>query len=186
LPESAITQWPSLVMPTRVISYRSGLRERATLAAEARETSCSAERPPNRMATLSLRPSISIIQLRWATSVTVGAWTGQCLRLSCEPAANTVGPMYLVDRVWSVTIARVRLMLVRQRAGFASPRSPSYRPGRLRIGMRPTSFRLPADSAITRHRRPPASTSTNLAHPLDPAPAATPIRAAISQQRGES
>src|SRR6476646_3683846 len=43
-----ISQWPSLVMPMGTASYLSGSRPRITEAAEARETSCSPERPPKR------------------------------------------------------------------------------------------------------------------------------------------
>jgi hypothetical protein len=45
------SQWPSLVMPMGTASYLSGSRPRITEAAEARETSCSPERPPKRMPT---------------------------------------------------------------------------------------------------------------------------------------
>src|SRR5580704_2936325 len=43
-----MSQWPSLVMPMGTTSYLSGSRPRITEAAEARETSCSPERPPKR------------------------------------------------------------------------------------------------------------------------------------------
>src|SRR6266576_1890973 len=43
------SQWPSLVMPMGTASYLSGSRPRMTEAAEARETSCSPERPPKRI-----------------------------------------------------------------------------------------------------------------------------------------
>ena len=45
------SQWPSLLMPIGTASYLSGSRPRITEAAEARETSCSPERPPKRMPT---------------------------------------------------------------------------------------------------------------------------------------
>src|SRR6516225_4007841 len=47
------SQWPSLVIPMGTASYLSGSRPRITEAAEARETSCSPERPPKRMPTRS-------------------------------------------------------------------------------------------------------------------------------------
>src|SRR6185312_8850690 len=58
LPASATIQRPSLAMPISVTSYRLGSRERSTFAADALDTSCSAERPPNRIATLVLRSAI--------------------------------------------------------------------------------------------------------------------------------
>ncbi len=43
---SASNQRPSVVIATGTISYRSGSSARATATAVARETSCSADRPP--------------------------------------------------------------------------------------------------------------------------------------------
>src|SRR5580692_441961 len=48
---SPTSQWASLVIPMGTASYLSGSRPRMTEAAEAKETSCSPERPPNRTPT---------------------------------------------------------------------------------------------------------------------------------------
>src|SRR5450631_15016 len=61
LPASQIWQRPSFAMPIKETSYRSGFRARRMLAAEALETSCSAERPPNNSPTVILRRSQTII-----------------------------------------------------------------------------------------------------------------------------
>src|SRR5260370_39745126 len=48
-----MSRWLSLVRRMGTVSYLSGSRPRMTEAAEAREPSCSPERPPNRIPILS-------------------------------------------------------------------------------------------------------------------------------------
>src|SRR5260370_24171294 len=63
LPASHISQRPSLAKPIRTTSYLAGSRARNTFAADALETSCSAEQPPNNNPTVILGGAFDIVIL---------------------------------------------------------------------------------------------------------------------------
>src|SRR5579864_6731423 len=99
------SQWPSLVMPMGTASYLSGSRPRITEAAEARETSCSPDRPPKRTPTRN-RFLLVVMSRVWLSVIrpqfTVGGEErGDCVRALRTNSEETSGD-YRTGEEWVV------------------------------------------------------------------------------------